>query len=708
VSRRAPAGKVNRSTRAKAYARSAPARQPDVLPTPDRWLWLVWPGLLAATALAYFPVWHGGMLWDDEGHITPPDLRSLAGLWRIWFVIGATQQYYPLTHSVFWVLHRLIGDDTLGYHLVNIGLHATSAFLFVLILRRLAVPGAVLAGAIFALHPVEVESVAWMTELKNILSGVCGLAALLAYLEFDRSRRRVPYVVASALFVMSLLSKSVTATLPAVILVIVWWVRGRLRWREDVVPLVPWFGLGAAGGLMTAWVERTQIGARGAPFEFTTVGRSLIAGRAIWFYLAKLVWPSNLIFNYPRWNIDEAVVSQYLYPLALAALAISLWAWRQRSRAPLAALLIFCGALFPALGFVNVYPFVFSFVADHFQYLAGLSVFALLASGTMRLLERRGLTGPGGEAAAVLLVAAPLALLTWRQSGEYVSSEALYRATLARNPASWLAHNNLGSALGRHGQLGDAMAHFTEALRLAPDYVDARINLGAALQRRGRLDDAIAQYREALRIAPTDPNVHVNLGDSLIKIQRPEEAIAEYSKAEALLSAGHFAPENQAGLDRRLSEAHLDLGIARANAGAIDRAVLEFREAVRLNPGSASAQNNLGSALFHTNRAEEALEHLMEAVRLQPDDPAAQSNLGDALLMLGRDREAVDALTKALELPFGRGSPEEQNDLGVALGRLGRLDAAVPHFEEALRLKPDFADARVNLARVQAALHGRR
>ena len=260
--------------------------------------------------LAYYPAWHGGMLWDDDAHITRLELRSLQGLWRIWFEPGATQQYYPIAHSAFWLQARLWGDQVLGYHLANISLHALSAFLVVVIMRRLALPGAVLAGVVFALHPVQVESVAWMTELKNTLSGALYLGALLAYLGFDRSRRRQRYALAMVLFVLALLSKTVTATLPAALLVVFWWQRGTLSWRHDVRPLVPFFLLGAAGGATTVWVERMFIGARGAEFSFSVAERILVAGRAFVFYLRQLLWPANLLFVYPRWDIDAGALLQ--------------------------------------------------------------------------------------------------------------------------------------------------------------------------------------------------------------------------------------------------------------------------------------------------------------------------------------------------------------------------------------------------------------
>ena len=353
-----------------------------------REMWLLLPVLLLAVMAAYYPAWHGGMLWDDDGHITRSDLRSAAGLGRIWFDLKATQQYYPVVHSVFWLQHRLWGDDMLGYHLVNIILHGLSAFLIAVILQRLSVPGAWLAAVIFALHPVHVESVAWVTELKNTLSGVLYLSAMLVYLRFDQARKRHLYAGALALFVLALLSKTVTATLPAALLVIFWWRRGRLEWRRDVRPLVPFFVIGAAGGLLTAYVERTLIGAQGAEFQFTIVERCLIAGRAIWFYLGKLFLPINLMFIYPRWQVSQAVWWQYLYPAGVLVLLAALWRMRKRSRAPLAAMLLFCGTLFPVLGFFNVFPFRFSFVADHFQYLASMAVIALFSAIVAGLAER--------------------------------------------------------------------------------------------------------------------------------------------------------------------------------------------------------------------------------------------------------------------------------------------------------------------------------
>src|SRR6184192_4512183 len=236
--------------------------------------------LAVVTMLAYQPAWHGGLLWDDDTNMTTPELRSLDGLKRIWFVPRTTQQYYPLLYSSYWFQQRLFGDSTAGYHLVNLLLHIGCAVLVLKILRRLRVPGAELATIIFALHPVNVETVAWIAERKNTLSGLFGLAATLSYLNFDENRSRQSYALALGLFLLGLLSKTAIVTLPLALLVIFWWKRGAISWRRDVLPLIPFFLLSAAAGLMTSWVEYSNMGYKARTLDFSLVDRCLIAGRA--------------------------------------------------------------------------------------------------------------------------------------------------------------------------------------------------------------------------------------------------------------------------------------------------------------------------------------------------------------------------------------------------------------------------------------------
>src|SRR5581483_7254210 len=480
--------------------------------------------VFAVTLLAYWPALHGTLIWDDDMHVTRAGLRSLQGLWLIWSNPHATQQYYPLLHSAFWLEHRLWGDQTAGYHLLNILLHAADACLLALILRRLAVPGAWLAAFVFALHPVCVESVAWISEQKNTLSTAFYLLSALAYFRFDEKRSSGPYALALFFFILALLTKSVTATLPAALLVVFWRRRGRLSWRRDVLPLVPWFALAAMSGLFTAWVERHLIGAEGTAYNLTLVQRCLLAARVIWFYAGKLICPADLIFIYPHWEIDAGAVRSWLPLTGLLAVATLLWLARKRSPGPLAAFLFFCGSLFPVLGFFNVFPFIYSYVADHFQYVPSLGVITALSAGATITFDR---LAPGQKKTGWVLAAGLLLALGWltaQQSRMYRDSETVYRTTLARNPACWMADDNLGALLMDQGKNAEAEAHYRHGLLLKPDNPNLHLNLGALWSRTGRRVEAIPEYEKAIKLNPTMAKAYRDLGATLVDMDRAKDA----------------------------------------------------------------------------------------------------------------------------------------------------------------------------------------
>lgn len=501
-------------------------------------VWLFAALLIAGTIVVYEPAWRGAFLWDDDANVTRSELRSPEGLGRIWTDVGATQQYYPLLHSAFWVQWQLWGDSTLGYHLVNIVLHGAVAALVVMILRQLAVPGAFLAGAIFAMHPVCVESVAWITELKNTLSAVFCMGSILAYLRFDRTRGRWPYVLALGLFVLGLLSKTAISPLPAALAVIFWWKRGHLSWKRDILPLAPLFVAGVAAGLGTAWIEKSLVGADGEQFGFSVIERCLLAGRVVWFYAGKIFWPADLTFIYPRWDVDAGVWWQYLYPAGVLAVLAGLWRLRRWSRAPLAGVLFFLAMLFPAMGFFNVYAFQYSFVADHFQYLSCLGLIALAAGGLAWALGRLG--NPRGlyaMAASGLLLAGILGALTCRQSAMYVNNETLYRQTLKRNPECWMAHNNWGNVLLGLGRFEEAASHYEQAMRFKPDSPKMHNNMGTALSNMGRYNEAISHYQQAARLKPDFALAQYNWGATLIRMERYQEG-AEHLRIALRLKPG--------------------------------------------------------------------------------------------------------------------------------------------------------------------------
>ncbi len=421
-------------------------------------------------------------------------------------------------HSWFWLQWHLFGDNTLGYHLVNLLMHALDACLVWMIVRKLRIPGTFLAAAIFAVHPVQAESVAWISEQKNTLSALFYLSAILVYLRFDKSRDTSSYALSLALFVLGLLCKTITATLPAALLVIFWWKRGKLSWKNDVLPLAPLFVVGAAAGLFTAWVERTLIGAEGVNFEFTFLERILLAGQVPWFYLSKLAWPANLIFVYPRWTLNTGVWWQCIFFAATVGATFLLWKLRRRWRGPLAGWLFFLGTLFPVLGFLNVYPFIFSYVADHFQYLASLGIIVPFAAGLtlaakhwLQPVERLPQSNASlrslievpwlAPALAVLLVCA-LGGIARAQAKMYSDSIALYRSTIERNPDCWLAANNLGTEWLKAGKQQEAIECFRTAIKIRSNYYAAYDNLALHSYRlvklRQRFQNSSALWRSSL------------------------------------------------------------------------------------------------------------------------------------------------------------------------------------------------------------------
>ncbi len=576
--------------------------------------------LFGVTVLAYRPALEGGYITDDVSHVTAPALRSLAGLWRIWSKVGATHQYYPILHTAFWLEHRLWGDAVLGYHLTNVLLHAGSACLLIAIMRRLALPGAWLAGFLFALHPVCVESVAWISEQKNTLSTFFGLGSVLVYLHFDEKRGRSAYAAALGLFVLAMLSKSVAITLPAVLLVIFWWKRGRIEWKRDVLTLSPWFVLGVAAVLPVAWLERRNCAAYAADFSLSLLERGLLAGSAFWFYLGKLVWPVNLTFIYPRWTVDSGAAWQYVFPVAALILLAAL-AWEaQRNRGPLAAVLIFAGTLFPVLGFLDVVWFVFSPVGDHLQYLPCLGIIVLFASGAASLAGKLplALRRVAPVSAAGLLVV--LGILTWRHSQTFRDAETLYRATLARNPTCWIAHYNLGDALnGLPGRQQEVITEWETALRYRPDFAEGHSNLGCILANiPGRIPEAIEHFQAALRYKPDYAEAHSNLAVVLGRIPgRTTEAIDHF---EAALRYDPDSAETQNSFGDLLIDV----------PGRLPEGIAHIEVALRIQPDYAEAHWNLGVALSRVpERLPEAIEHVKTALRLKPDLEGGQQLLED-------------------------------------------------------------------------------
>jgi tetratricopeptide (TPR) repeat protein len=607
-----------------------------------------------------------------------------------------------------------------GYHVVNVCLHALSALFIVALVRLLRLPGPWLAAFLFGLHPVCVESVAWIAEQKNTLSTALALASTIVYFVFLRERRAAQYALASGLFILAVLSKSIVVTLPLILVIIQWWQSRRLSFVRDLAPLLPWMIAGITVSFVTVTVERGLIGFTGSNTGLTFAGRIVLAGRAFWFYISKIIWPSNQMFFYPRWEIHSGEYWQDIYPAATVALGFGLMSLYRSARGPLAAYLCFITVLLPVLGFLDVEWFVFSYVGDHLAYLAVICLVIPAPWVLERMLElvwddRRFMVAP---LAGILTLA--LGILSWRQCEKYRSPIIFYEAALRSNPSSGYARNHLAIAhynlacdlQVERGRLAEAIAQYEEALRIRPDYPEAHNNLGTAQQQTGAIDSAIAQFRNAIRDNPDYAGARLNLAAALQKTPNGAVEALEELRMAARIQPGsaqvHLAlakalqpyreKDNESieeyrlalRIDPNLPEAHYGLGYALERIGGHEQQALnEYGEAVRLRPSFSAAHYNRGCVLQSMpGRQTEAAEEFEITLRLDPNNAMAQANLANALLALGRPQEAI-AHYQAAEA-IAPDNPLIHLNLGIILSALPeKRDDAIRELNEAHRLQPN-------------------
>src|SRR6478752_1372763 len=594
--------------------------------------------LAAVTILAYRPAWHGGFLWDDDAYIINNELLTAPHGWqRIWFSLDSPSQYFPLTYSTFRIEHALWGLNTTGYHWVNLLLHVGNALLVWAVLARLRLPGAWLAAAIFALHPVQVESVAWLTERKNVLMGFFFLLTLLAWIAFvdERTRRQwLFYCLALIFYVLALSAKATACTLPAALFLILWLQKKPITMRR-LMQIVPFVVLGIGMGLLAVWWERYHQGTNREVFPFLSpIERILVASRAVWFYLSKIFWPSNLTFIYPRWSISPVDLVDYIWLLAGIAACVAIYFLRRHfGRSVEVAAAFFVATLSPVLGFIMLFTFRYTFVADHYQYLACIGPIALASAGFVSLSNKFP-TYRAGTVTLGLLVLASLGILTWRQAATYTDLETLWRTTLARNPECWMAHTNLGLVLLQQGKIDEGIAQYRSALQMQPDSWDAEYNLGNALLGKAQVDEAILHCERAVRMRPTDPDAQVSLGNALFQKGRVDEAIAHY-QAAITAHPDHFL-------------ARYSLGHALLEKGELDGAIEICRSALLLRPLDVDCQTTLAIALEEKGNPVEAIEHYEKALQLAPTSIPTLTNL--AWLLATSPDASLRNGPKAIEL----------------------------------------------------------
>jgi len=636
--------------------------------------------LTALTIFVYRPAWNGGFLWDDDVYITNNELLTAPdGLRRIWFSLDSPSQYFPLVYTTFRAEHALWGLNPTGYHWFNLVLHISNSLLVWLVLARLKVPGAGLAGAIFALHPVQVESVAWITERKNVLMGFFFLLTLLAWIAFVDGKtkgRWLFYALALILYLFALSAKTTACTLPAALFLILWLQHKAIDWKR-IVQIIPFLVLGAAMGVLAIWWERYHQGTSRAVFTFLSpIERILVASRAVWFYLSKLFWPSNLTFIYPRWNIAPTQFLNYVWLLGGFLLCVAIYFLRRYvGRSVEVAAAFFVSTLSPVLGFVMLYTFRYTFVADHYQYLACIGPIALASAGLANLGEtfKNSRTLILGAALAVVAV---LATLTWRQAAMYGNIETLWRTTLARNPSCWMAHNNLGIVLFGKGQLDDAIEHYRTTLQMQPNFWDADYNLGSALLGKGQVDEAIFYCDKAVNMQPNDPDARVALANALLQKRRIDDAIVHYQKAVEIRPDYFLA---RSGLGHALLE-----------KGQLDGAIEHSRAALLVQPNDADCHTILAIALDEKGHSAEAIGHYEKALMISPQSVSALNNLAWLLATnsntsLRNGVRAIRFAQQADQLSGGKNALVLRT-LAAAYAEAGEFGKAIESARTAVRL----------------------
>jgi tetratricopeptide (TPR) repeat protein len=466
-------------------------------------------------------------------------------------------------------------------------------------------------------------------------------------------------VLSLVFFILATLSKPSVVMLPFVLALCIWWMRGKTRWR-DALTLTPFALISALASGWTIWEQRFHARAVGPDWAQTFPERMIIAGKAIWFYLGKLLWPDPLIFIYPRWDLDSSKILAYLPLLAAFAGLVALWSFPAKwGRALLFAAAYYVVSLFPVLGFFTVFFFRYSFVSDHFQYLASIGPLSLAGAGIATVvgrlgetprelapdtdaLQRLGNNFPVSRAKVVLSVSVcgglllSLGFLTWLQTAEYHNLLSLYTATLQQNPSCWMAHYNLAIVMSEKGEADQAIDHYRRAVDLRPDYAEAHYNLGRLLVEKGQPDDAIAHYEKAATINPTDAEAQNNLGVTLFGIGRADDAIAHYR--EALEIRPDYA------------EASCNLASALIAKGDFDGAIARYTACLAAIPDREEARYNLASALLRKGRIDEAIIQYQKVLQLHPDSADAHANLGSAWLAKRRVRDAMTEYTKALQI----------------------------------------------------------
>ena len=643
---------VRARTRARPAGETEPAPRAQPLPRLSRHDIPPALALVALAVVCFIPALSGGFVWDDKSFIVEePLVRRWSGLWHIWLSPGDLRElhYWPLTYTTFWLEHKLWGLNPAGYHAVNVVLHALNTVLVWRLMRALGAPGGWAVAALFAVHPLHVEPVAWIIGRKDLLAALFYLGAALAWIRFTGTPGRGRYCLALACYAAAMLSKSSAVTLPAALVVWHWWRQGRVS-ASDWLRLAPLFAVGFCIALAGVWFFTAHW-----PYAsgYSVVERALVAARALCWYAGKLLWPADLAVIYPGWEISAADPAAWLYVAGVAAVAGGLWLARRRTgRGALAGVAFFALALSPTLGFVDHQYMGISLVAERYAYLAGIGWMAVVVGGVacgVRWLSRVQARTATAALAVVLVV---FSTLTWRQSGIYRDPLTLHRHILSHHPESALAHRGMGDVLIELERYEEAVESFRGALALEPESVTAYEGLGKALLRLERYEEAVESFRGALALHPERIAAHTELGKALHRLERYEEALESFRSVVASYHrdkrTAFFLRMGAVPRSLGLPVAYDHMGIALFRLGRHEEALESYRAALALEPGSAMTHVRTGWVLARLGRHEEAVESYRDALALEPESVMAHASMGDALVRLERYEEALESFERAL------------------------------------------------------------
>src|SRR6266567_8113536 len=572
--------------------------------------------IIAAVAMVYLAAFRGDFLWDDFLLITGnPLLQNFSGLLEIWSG-GRTADYFPLTNTVFWIEHHLFGVNATGYHAVNILLQIANALLVWRLLKRLNIPGAWLAGLIFGIHPIHVASVAWISELKNLLAMFFALLSVLCFLELDDNKwlrnSATAYAASLVFFALALLSKTQVVFLPVVLLLCAWWReekspgrRTTQNLRRDIVRSWPFFLIGIVFGLVTMWFQNRGIGEE--EIVIGSLSRRLVnAAMAIWWYTGHLFAPVRLMAIYPNWRFGSPSVLEWLPLIGLIAILAGLWHWRNRgTRGALFAVACFVVALLPALGFVRMaYVRSGTLVADHHQYFADVSLLALFSAGVAYVWNQRQRATKIATAAIVTLLVGAMGTDAFSRAEIYRNEERLWQDNLSKNPDAWQAHIQIAQRRFNQERYAETAYHAGRAAELKPELADIHNLLGLAYCRLKRFDEGIAEYRTALQLKEAKSSTAKSAAVATI---RTNLANALTITAERLSQSASTVPEEAM---RRYEEA-----------------IRQYEEALELDPQQPAIHRNLGMLLAQLGRYDEAIAHLRATLQMVPNEPLARETL---------------------------------------------------------------------------------